>query len=445
MVEMQHLFVMCKDDFKATRLSRHLARMVGTFFLLRKQMKALLKQSLSTRSVNVRLFRAKIQAAAGNKQVICFAVGVNFLRDKEVFEKRHLLAAIRRHVPDAIPIEGSYIANRRGYEPFCHLYLEIEKSDGQRFTPWEISTLRSELPLELKDQIEHPLHPVFMPRNEEEIMRNVLVLSSQIKYIRDIPQVVINFDEQTHSHLFFNVIFVQVVKPGGLSLQETFSKNKSPLEYIHERTKMVGFLRNKYSKEAVIFRVKMAKEPFLRRDHSIDLYKARQTVVMELSRLAGDIRDFNGGMIAKQNEILGAVCDLLADSPKYNEHLLENFFFSIMPPVIRTLIEPVAVKNLFLMIQGMANEENEGSNSISHQFHVEVDFVFVVIRGGGVQLRDEFAKALSGLQHHPSEIANSLVRIHEIPYLGIFIGATARKNTSCSVKLLKIPSILGPT
>lgn len=417
MAEMQHLFVMCRDDFRATRESCHLTRMVSILFLFRKDMKERLKLPANTRHVHVKLFRAQLNSPNGKKSILGIIVGVNFLRDKEVFEKRHLLAAIRRYVPDAKTVEGSYITNRRGHEPFCHIYLEIEKPEGKKFTSSEIAALRQELPLELKDQIEHPAHPVFMPRNEEEIMRNVLVLSSQIKYVRDIPQVMVNFDEQTPSHLTFNVIFVHVLKPGAQSLQEAFSLAKTPLEYIPERTKMVGFLRNKYSKEALTFRVKLPKEPFLRRDHSLDLYKARQTVIMELSRLVGDIRDFNGGMIAKQNEVLDGVRELLAPA-KYNEHLLENLFFSIMPPVIRTLMEPVAIKNLFAILQELVDRESAPCDRFSHIFQVAADFVFVVISDGSLQLRDEIAKNLALLDCHASEVATSFIRIHEVPYIG---------------------------
>ena len=86
-----------------------------------------------------------------------------------------------------------------------------------------------------------------------------------------------------------------------------FKKADSSLQYIHDHTKNVGTLRKKYQKEVTVFRVKLPKEGFLRRDHTIDLYKARQTVVGELSLVVGEFRDFNGGMITKQNELLSSL------------------------------------------------------------------------------------------------------------------------------------------
>src|SRR5262249_28102216 len=151
-------------------------------------------------------------------------------------------------------------------------------------------SLSKELPIDLKDRIEHLMHPVFMPRNEEEIVRNVLSLSSQIKYIRDIPQLTISFDEQTLTSLFFTVILVRVLKPDSRPIQDTFRRGETFLTYIHDRCRSLGFLRKKYLKEATIFRVKLAKGKFLRRDHSIDLNKARQAIFDELTRLLGDLR-----------------------------------------------------------------------------------------------------------------------------------------------------------
>ena len=146
-----------------------------------------------------------------------------------------------------------------------------------------------------------------MPRNEEEVMRNILILTNQIKYVRDIPQVAITFDEQAYAHLYFTVILARLLKPESTSLADLFKKGNSIAEYLHDRTKVMGFVRKKYAKEATVFRLKLPKDGFLRADHSIDLYKARQTVVGELLKVVGEIRDYNGGMISKQHELLSTI------------------------------------------------------------------------------------------------------------------------------------------
>ena len=151
-----------------------------------------------------------------------------------------------------------------GNEGICSLYIEVEKNQGE-FSEQEISLLKRELPGDLKDRIEQTMHPIFMPRNDEEIMRNILALSQQVKFLRDIPQVVISFDEQTGEHLFFTVIIVRVLKLRDKPLQELFSSSEGQVQFIHERSKNVGLIRKKYIKEAQVFRLKLSKEKYLRK------------------------------------------------------------------------------------------------------------------------------------------------------------------------------------
>lgn len=418
MSEMQHVLVMCRDDFKAVRESRHLSRIISIHYLFRKALREAVKLSPEKRHLSLKLFRARLHLPDGEKTVLGLIVGVNFLKDQEVFEKRHLLTAIQNYIPAAQAVEDSFFANRRGTENICTLYIEIEKSTGEDFTHEEIRSLRRELPIDLKDRIEHLMHPVFMPRNEEEIMRNVLSLSSQIKYMRDIPQVTISFDEQTHTNLFFTVILVRVMKPGSPSIHELFKTSRTILQFISDRCKTVGYLRKKYTKEANVFRVKLPKERFLRRDHSIDLYKARQFVFSELTNIVGEVRDFNGGMISKQNELLCSVRDLLGDNIKYNDLLLENFFYSLTPMAMRTVMDPVALRNLFLMQLEAIESGFFNGEGYSLKIHNDTKFVYVMIKAQNRSIKEELSRLFTKLQVPSSDLANSYVKVYDTPYIG---------------------------
>lgn len=418
MTEMQHVLVMCRDDFKNNRESRHLSRIIGLHYLFRRFLKARVKDNPSNRYLQLKIFKSRLHTQEGSKPVLSIVVGLNFLEKTEVFEQRHLIAAIQNYIPEALAVEESFFSNKRGHESIGTLYLEIEKSNGQNFTREELLALRRELPNDLKDRIEHLMHPVFMPRNEEEVVRNVLSLSSQIKYLRDIPQVTISFDEQTRDNLFFTVILVRVVKPGDRTIQELFKVAKSPYAYFHERTKEVGSLRKKYLKEATIFRVKLPKGEFLRRDGSIDLYKARQTVFQELCRVVGDIRDYNGGMISKQNELLCNVRTLLKDHVKFNELLLENFFYSLTPMIMRTVLEPEALKSLFLMLL----EAIEGGSLFADGYSLAVKndshFVYVMIKSADRNLKEELNRLFTKMELSNSDLANAYVKVYDVPYMG---------------------------
>lgn len=410
--EMQHVLVMCRDEFKAARSTRHLSRIIITQYLFRKAARLASDKNDDKRQINLKIYRSMIE---GDRPVLAISAGITFSEEKEVFDERMFVHAIQMFLPYVNPVPKSFVMSRRTGEKFGTVYMEVERGDGQRFTSQEIGTLRRELTSELRTQIGCMVHPVFMPRNEEEVMRNILSLGSQVKFIRDIPQVFITFDEQTNADLIFTVILVRVVSPGSQSIQTLFSKHPTSLEYIHDRCKSLGLLRKKYAKEATVFRVKLAKEPFIRRDLSIDLYKARQMVVMELVQIVGEFRDFNGGMISKQSELLDAVKELLARSPNYNEVLLENFFFSLTPVIMRTVLSPESLAELFNLL--MHSVRSPESNT---QFLETEECLYTIVRSPSKDVREAIAKELEKMVIHPTEEARSYLFAEDMHFFGYF-------------------------
>ncbi len=416
--ETQHVLVMCRDDFKASRGCRHMSRIICFHYLFRKSIRDALKKSPKKRHLHVKLFKSKVNLQGEKRVVLGVVVGINFLSDKEVFEERHLLTAIQHYVPTAKSLENSFFVNRRGSEDIASLYLEVEKSDGSQFTTEEIRVLQRQLGDDLKDRIEPLMHPVFMPCNEEEIMRNILSLSNQIKYLRDIPQVFISFDRQSYTDLFFTIILVRVIKPESVKIDEMFKRSHTYLEYIHDRCKTVGYLRRKYAKEATVFRVRLRKEQFLRKDHSIDLYKARQAVVTELNRVVGEVRDYNGGMISKQNELLSALRELLENEVDYDELLLENFFYSLNPVIMRTVLDPEALKTLFLMLHTTLQKGFVGEEKFALNIRVEPNYAYVMITSEELSFKDEIAQAINKFHLHSTELATAFVKTYGIRGIG---------------------------
>lgn len=402
--EMQHILLTCKEKFKAERSIRHLSRIIMTQYLFRKELLRHSEQHPLKRKVLIKLNRLPYQ----DKERIGITAGINFLAEKEVFEERQFIAALHHHFPLVNACPHSFLLIRRGKELLTTVYLEIEHPQGVKFSHEELQMLKTELPKDLRVYVEHLMHPIFMPRNEEEIMRNILTLSQQIKYARDIPQVFITFDQQQRGFLVFTVIFVRVAKPGLLSIQECFKGQGSFLNYKHDRTKIVGNIRNKHSKEATVFRIKTRKEDFLRMDHSIDLYQARQTVVNELTRLLGDFRDFNGGMISKQGELLVVVKEILQqERVKYNPVLLENFFYSLSPVIMQTTLEPIALETLFkLLLEYMKKGLPAGVKQL-HKIRSDSQFIYVLLMAHDTAAIEEFDKSLVKFRHPSSDLASA--------------------------------------
>lgn len=408
--EMQHVLVTCHDEFKAARQARHLSRMISIQYLFRKGLRDALKKNPHRRYLYLKVFRAVIKTSAGPKRVLGVLVGINFIRDQEDLREKNLLKAIQPYIPSVCIVKDSFFIHKPNSENICLSYIEVEKKDGSQFTSVEIRKLRRELPGKLKNCIEYRLHTIFMPRNEEEVMRNILTLTNQIKYVRDIPQVFISFDEQAYSHLYFTVILARLLKPETYPIADLFKRRGSVAEYLHDRTKIMGYLRKKYAKEATVFRLKLPKESFLRADHSIDLYKARQAVVNELLKVIGEFRDYNGGMISKQHELLSAIRSLLSDVKDYDELLLENFFYSLAPVVIRALLDPEAFKIIFLMLlEGLKEYKMD---KLYFKSHIELDNAFVLIILEDLAFKDYIHCAVQDLHIPSTELAYALIKVH---------------------------------
>ena len=87
-----------------------------------------------------------------------------------------------------------------------------------------------------------------MPPNEEEVMRHVITLTGQLKFSRDLPQVILSFYEQTDKKLYFTVILVRILLPTAPLVTEWVQKLNHLSPRI-ERVKKVGMLRKNISRK----------------------------------------------------------------------------------------------------------------------------------------------------------------------------------------------------
>lgn len=345
LTEMQHFLVICKENFKAERSYRHMSRIICVHYLFRKALKLSLETFPERRYISVKLIRAHLQK---KRAVLGIALALSFIRDDELFEVSHLLSGIQAIIPEAKFIAGSFFCNQGRSDPICTLYLEIEKEGG--FSLDEERHLKEELPSELKNRFEKRLNPIFMPQNEEMIMRNILTLSHQLKLVRDLPQVMIDFNQQTEEKLEFLVTVLRLVKEKRPSIAECFKNKPTFLEYLPNRTKVVGTLRKRYCKEASVFFLRIRKNRFLRKNHAVNLYKARKEVAHELGRIIGEFRDYNGGTISKESELFERLKISLGTKAQENAFLLENFFYSLTPPIMRSVLPLEPILKLFNML-----------------------------------------------------------------------------------------------
>ena len=225
------------------------------------------------------------------------------------------------------------------------LYGEIEQENGEMPSLFDRERLTKTLSWEIEQSIEKSIRSIFMPRNEEEIRRYIGALAGQLRYIKQLPQLILMFDEQKEGALYFTVILVRVLLPSSYSIQYLFSQISSFLQFIPDRVKRVGWVRKRYPKEATIFRLSFSSQPFIRDDQSVDLLRARQAAVQELQQVIGPLRDYTGGMLAKQMELLDRLYELMGEKERY----IELFFHSIYPAEARSFLPPEPIKNWLVL------------------------------------------------------------------------------------------------
>ena len=271
----QHYFVRVHQENLRFHEVRQISENLARLYQLRRILIQKIEENTERRHLFVKVRKRRLHLPFGSKQVLGISVALNFLREHEVFTEKHLVKALRTLIPGVEYFRETVYLYEDNEHPLILLYLEID-SDKQQL-------LKKELPLALKGRIEHLQRPLFMPRNEEEVIRHVVTLGGQLKFLRDLPQVILSFYEQTDTKLYFTVILARVLLPESPGADELIEK----LLHLHphvERIKKIGMLRKKYFKEALVFKVELPLTRFLRDDQSVDLYKARLYVLEELQK-----------------------------------------------------------------------------------------------------------------------------------------------------------------
>ena len=422
-VEMHHFLLASDDDFKRLRDIRHMCRVICSHLWFRQKLKEIKSSSkIRTRSLYYKILPSKLHFQFGQKKVLALVIAVNFLRPYEKFEARHILGACRNILPNLQLVPHSFFSYQNSSDSLHSFYLEVEKKDGADISFDEIKHLRQGLAHELPLSIEHLSHKIFMPQNDEEVLRNILLLSKQIRYVRDIPQMIISFQGQSESYLTFHVTLVRVIKEKNeLPLEKLFINGSDLFTFKPLIKKIVGYVRNKYPKETSTFLLECTKAPFMRQDHSIDLSRAREFIAAEIRKALGDVRDFNGGLIYQQNRLLGQVKELLSHQEKKSELYLENLFHSINPLLMRSLLAPELIKQLFELFLLLKKEKHSSKGIPRFRELMQKGSLLLLAEASNHIVLEEVNKISRDIGLADGEVASASFTVSGITYFGYII------------------------
>lgn len=414
--EIQHFLSHCREEFRQIRDHRHLCRIICAHYLFQKALEKDVKLFPHSRHLYLKFMHTHLHYPFGLKKVVGIAIGLNSLQDYESFELRHVIKAIQRLIPHVRALQDSYYSHRNDDSHLLTVYLEIEKTKSEEFTLEETKRLKRELPNELKNSIEYLSPSLFIPRNEEELIRNIIHLSQELKFVRDLPQAIISFQEQHNDLLRFNIVLLRVLNKNSRHLTKLSRLLPHDVHFNPERVANVGYLRKKYVKEANVFSLEVDNQLFLRKNHSVDLVKARQYVVKALEKMVGNFRDYNGGFLLKQNEQLEAIKEELGAEGKAHAFLLENLFYSLTPSIMQTYIAPEKGKMLCSLFLKMLKIELPNQDECFKKIHTCHDAIAVVIKSSHQEIKHKLSESLKTLGIDSLQLALASVEVDRFYY-----------------------------
>lgn len=379
--EMSAFFAISNPDFRKFRLPKHITRIVVSHYLMRKNLLHSLSIFPEKRHLEFHFIRSKLHFPFGVKSILGLSIAVGLTDRYEIFEDIHIISAVQKFIPEAHIVQGSYYFHRANHDATKYVYLELEKKDGSKFKQSEIRQLKKELKEELKRRVEKLIPSVFMIRNEEEVMRNILLLSQQLKYLADLPQVMVNFDKQGQNELYFTVLVIRILKKHDPTLKEAFERLPQSFRFISDRVQNVGYVRKKNPKEANVFHICIPKDTsILRTDSSVNFYSARQKVLSIITDALGEVRDYNGGMILKQGELFAQLKQAFAGTADNHQELLENFFFALNPIEAQATSSINSLKILFKLCLESIEKDLRRRDAYILKIVTRKNLVFAILR-----------------------------------------------------------------
>jgi len=246
-------------------------------------------------------------------------------------------------------------------------------------------------------------------------------LSQEIRYVRDIPQMIIAFQGQSDNTLRFLVTLVRLCRETDTpTVEAEFEKVKDLVDFLPTSRRIVGNVRNRYPKEANTFLLECAKGPFMRSDHSVDLSRAREFISAAIRKSLGEVRDFNGGLMSQQNQLLVGLKGLLTQEERKEEIHLENLFHSVQPVLMRSLLPPEQIKQLFDLFLLVHNDAPEDSHPRYRQVMQETA-LSVMVASCNPSIFEEMQKQIIKLEFKDSELATCRMASDGLFYAGYII------------------------
>lgn len=416
------------------RTPEHLYRIILSTYLMQKKLLRLATFSSHLRHLEMRHIPTKLIFPFSSKPVFGCLIGFNLMDRYEVFDEENVLLVLQKHLPELRLVKESSYWHRSQNQNLKIFYLELEKHDSSSFSLAEQSLIKKELEKKVKNSIQKLAPVIFMKRNEEEVYKNILALSQEISSIQDLPQAVITLDQQTSEEITFLVTLVYIAPPQPFFLGERFCGEN----FTSERVSTVRYLQS-HPVEAHVFRFHLKRDlSLLRSDGSLDFYSARQKVVALMTDAIGEFRDYNGGILIKQQELLKRFKESFPEMAFRDPELMETFFYALVPLEKQVLLNPLILSKLFTYFLEVRKAKIPDETSNLLKIYEDKQQTFFVIKAKDNSLKKTIPSLFQEQCFRTSDIAYNIIDTAD----GVFFNCVVSHEENAQVLIDRLKQFL---
>lgn len=323
--DMMFFFLLASKKYLDHRYASHHSRLILSIHFMQKRLQRAIANQPQARHLEVKWIPARLSFPFSSKSVLGCLVSFNLTDRYELFDEENVLLVLEKNHPEVRIVKDSSYCHILPDKSLKVIYFEIEKDSGSFFSVVERRSLASNLEKQIRGSFQKLMPAIFMRRNEEEVYKTILTLSREIESLKDLPQTWISLEQQTKEEVGFLIILVCIAPKRHFPLQQHFSAING-CRFAPERVVTVRHLEG-HPVEAHVFRLHLYRSAsLLRSDGSLDFYSARQTVVSAINAAIGEFRDFNGGGLSRQRELLDTLKRQFPTFATVETEAMETFF-----------------------------------------------------------------------------------------------------------------------
>lgn len=414
------LNLIASKKFLDHRTPIHLFRLVLSMYKMQKKLLRASTFSAHQRHLEFRWIPTSLLFPFSSKPVMGCLIGFNAMGRYELFDEVNVVLALQKNFPDLRLVKESSYQHTSQDKNLKVFYFEVEQKEGTPFSLQDRSLLKNTIEEKIKNSILELSPTRYIEKNEEEIYKNILVLSQEIQSIQDLPQASINFDHQTTNELVFQVTLVYVSPFHPFSLNECFLNGT----FVSQRELTVRQFDD-HPIQAHIFYLHVLRDSSLVRSNgSLDYYSARQKVTGLIMNAIGEFRDFNGGIIIKQQEMLESFKQRFPEIVEKDPGILETFFYALAPVEKQAVLAHHVLDVLFSTFLEKRKEKLPKNTSFSFNVSVKNGETFLIVHLEDPSLKRTIS---SFLKEHFFKSYDFTYNIVEVPE-GIFFNSVFSKE-----------------